>query len=163
VLKDIEIGNVAEIGPVGHPPASKYERLIADAKRVRAPPTVVVHPCEETALRGPPMDLWRSTMPSIPKRHGSRASSRRLPGARRFWWCRISRPAICLPRTLPSWPRRTQQASFLAHEYPSSSPRGRILCVRAWLPARRPSSTPMHAGALWHCPKPDRYGCDPRR
>src|SRR4029450_8853139 len=32
---------------------SKYERLIADAKQVRAPTTVVVHPCEETALRGP--------------------------------------------------------------------------------------------------------------
>ena len=53
MLKDSEIGNIAAIGPAGHPPCSKYERLIADAKQVRAPTTVVVHPCEETALRGP--------------------------------------------------------------------------------------------------------------
>jgi hypothetical protein len=53
MLKDSEIGNIAAIGPAGHPPGSKYERLIADAKQVQAPTTVVVHPCEETALRGP--------------------------------------------------------------------------------------------------------------
>ena len=53
MLKDSEIGNVAAIGPAGHPPCSKYERLIADAKQVRAPTTIVVYPCEETALRGP--------------------------------------------------------------------------------------------------------------
>ena len=53
MVKDSEIGNIAAIGPAGHPPCSKYERLIADAKQVRAPTTVVVHPCEETALRGP--------------------------------------------------------------------------------------------------------------
>jgi phosphate acetyltransferase len=53
MLKDSEIGNIAAIGPVGDPPASKYERLIARAKQVPAAITVVVHPCEETALRGP--------------------------------------------------------------------------------------------------------------
>jgi phosphate acetyltransferase len=53
VLKDSEIGNIAAIGPVGDPPASKYERLIARAKQVPPAATVVVHPCEETALRGP--------------------------------------------------------------------------------------------------------------
>jgi hypothetical protein len=53
MLKDSDIGNIAAIGPAGHPPCSKYERLIADAKQVRAPTTIVVHPCEETALRGP--------------------------------------------------------------------------------------------------------------
>jgi hypothetical protein len=53
MLKDSEIGNIAAIGPAGHPSCSKYERLIADAKQVQAPTTVVVHPCEETALRGP--------------------------------------------------------------------------------------------------------------
>src|SRR2546422_7268519 len=53
MLKDSEIANIAAIGPLGDPPASKYERLIARAKQVRAPTTVVVHPCEETALRGP--------------------------------------------------------------------------------------------------------------
>src|ERR1700730_9309441 len=53
MLKDSEMGNIAAIGPVGDPPASKYERLIARAKQVPAVTTVVVHPCEETALRGP--------------------------------------------------------------------------------------------------------------
>src|SRR5258706_10664884 len=53
MLKDSEIGNIAALGPVGDPPASKYERLIARAKQVPAARTVVVRPCEETALRGP--------------------------------------------------------------------------------------------------------------
>jgi phosphate acetyltransferase len=53
MLKDSEIGNIAAIGPLGDPPASKYERLVARAKQVPAATTVVVHPCEETALRGP--------------------------------------------------------------------------------------------------------------
>jgi phosphate acetyltransferase len=53
MLKDSEIGNIAAVGPVGDPPASKYERLIARAKQVPAATTVVVHPCDETALRGP--------------------------------------------------------------------------------------------------------------
>ena len=41
------------IGPLGDPPASKYERLIARAKQVPAVTTIVVHPCDETSLRGP--------------------------------------------------------------------------------------------------------------
>ncbi len=53
MLKDSEIANIAALGPVGDPPASKYERLIARAKQMPAARTVVVHPCEETALRGP--------------------------------------------------------------------------------------------------------------
>ena len=32
--------------------ASKYDRLIAAAKAVRPVPTIVVHPCDETSLRG---------------------------------------------------------------------------------------------------------------
>jgi len=47
-----EIGNIAAIGPLGHPPHSKYERLIARAKQVPAAITVVAHPCDETSLRG---------------------------------------------------------------------------------------------------------------
>src|SRR5215472_12276485 len=31
---------------------AKYERLIARAKGVEAPKTLVVHPCDETSLRG---------------------------------------------------------------------------------------------------------------
>jgi phosphate acetyltransferase len=53
MLKDSEIGDISAVGPVGDPPASKYERLIARAKQVPAARTIVVHPCEETALRGP--------------------------------------------------------------------------------------------------------------
>jgi len=53
MLKDSEIGNITAIGPGGDPPASKYERLIARAKQVPAATTIVAHPCEETALRGP--------------------------------------------------------------------------------------------------------------
>ena len=32
MLKDSKIGNIAAIGPAGHPPCSKNERLIADAQ-----------------------------------------------------------------------------------------------------------------------------------
>jgi phosphate acetyltransferase len=31
---------------------AKYERLIADAKQVPPATTIVVHPCDETSLRG---------------------------------------------------------------------------------------------------------------
>src|SRR5271166_4711107 len=51
--KDSEIGTIAAIGPLGDPPASKYERLVARAKQVSAATTIVVHPCDETSLRGP--------------------------------------------------------------------------------------------------------------
>ena len=50
--KGSEIGTVAAIGPLGNPADSKYERLIARAKQVPAATTVVVHPCDETSLRG---------------------------------------------------------------------------------------------------------------
>ena len=50
--KDSEIGTIAAIGPLGEPPHSKYDRLIARAKQVPAATTVVVHPCDETSLRG---------------------------------------------------------------------------------------------------------------
>ncbi len=32
--------------------SSKYDRLIAEAKRVAAAKAIVVHPCDETSLRG---------------------------------------------------------------------------------------------------------------
>jgi phosphate acetyltransferase len=37
---------------MAHPPASKYDRLIQKAKEVPAATTIVVHPCDETSLRG---------------------------------------------------------------------------------------------------------------
>jgi phosphate acetyltransferase len=44
---------MAPVGTLPHTPHAKYDRLIARAKQVPAATTVVVHPCEETALRGP--------------------------------------------------------------------------------------------------------------
>ncbi len=43
---------VSHIASRGHKPHAKYERLIAKAKEVPPATTMVVHPCEETALRG---------------------------------------------------------------------------------------------------------------
>jgi len=40
------------ISPGAHPPESKYERLITKAKGVQPATTIVVHPCDETSLRG---------------------------------------------------------------------------------------------------------------
>ena len=43
---------ILAISPGEHPPESKYERLIAKAKEAPAATTIVVHPCDETSLRG---------------------------------------------------------------------------------------------------------------
>jgi len=51
--RESEIGTLHAIGPVAEAPGSKYDRLIARAKSVPAAQTVVVHPCDETSLRGP--------------------------------------------------------------------------------------------------------------
>jgi phosphate acetyltransferase len=51
--KDSEIGIISAIGPSAAPPPTKYERLVARAKEVSAARTIVVHPCDETSLRGP--------------------------------------------------------------------------------------------------------------
>jgi phosphate acetyltransferase len=51
--KEGELTEIAALGPAGHPPGSKYDRLIARAKTVAPAKTVVVHPCDETSLRGP--------------------------------------------------------------------------------------------------------------
>jgi phosphate acetyltransferase len=40
------------IGPLGHAHHAKYERLIERARAVPAATTLVVHPCDETSLRG---------------------------------------------------------------------------------------------------------------
>jgi phosphate acetyltransferase len=53
MLQDREIGATTTGGPFGHPPASKYDKLISLAKEVPPANTVVVHPCDETSLRGP--------------------------------------------------------------------------------------------------------------
>jgi phosphate acetyltransferase len=43
---------VSKIEPVGQAPQTKYDRLIARAQQVTAPTAIVVHPCDETSLRG---------------------------------------------------------------------------------------------------------------
>ncbi|MGP0091531.1 MAG: phosphate acetyltransferase [Xanthobacteraceae bacterium] len=43
---------IQQIGGRGHAPHAKYERLLARAKQVPPATTVVVHPCDETSLRG---------------------------------------------------------------------------------------------------------------
>jgi phosphate acetyltransferase len=53
MLTDTEIESIAALSPLGGPSPSKYERLIARAKQVPAATTIVVHPCDETSLRGP--------------------------------------------------------------------------------------------------------------
>jgi phosphate acetyltransferase len=50
--QDSDIGIVPTIGTSAHAPGSKYERLVARAKGVPAAKTIVVHPCDETSLRG---------------------------------------------------------------------------------------------------------------
>ena len=52
MLQDSEIGATPSGDPFGHPPQSKYEKLISMAKEVRPATTVVAHPCDETSLRG---------------------------------------------------------------------------------------------------------------
>src|SRR3954452_2215836 len=52
MLTDSAIGSIAATSPFGSPPTSKYERLIANAKKVPPATTVVAHPCDETSLRG---------------------------------------------------------------------------------------------------------------
>jgi phosphate acetyltransferase len=51
--KDSDIGTISVMGPFAAPPPTKYERLLARAKEVPAATTIVVHPCDETSLRGP--------------------------------------------------------------------------------------------------------------
>src|SRR5262249_39090986 len=53
IERESDIGTLHAIGPVAEPPGSKYDRLIARAKSGPPAQTVVVHPCDETSLRGP--------------------------------------------------------------------------------------------------------------
>jgi phosphate acetyltransferase len=50
--RESEIGTLRAISPAAHPPGSKYDRLISRAKQVAPALTIVVHPCDETSLRG---------------------------------------------------------------------------------------------------------------
>jgi phosphate acetyltransferase len=50
--QESEIGTLRAFSPAAQPPESKYDRLISRAKTVGAAKTIVVHPCDETSLRG---------------------------------------------------------------------------------------------------------------
>jgi hypothetical protein len=52
LTKESEIGTIAALGPVGGPPQSKYERLIARAKEVPAVPTPMKPPTMTLAPSG---------------------------------------------------------------------------------------------------------------
>jgi phosphate acetyltransferase len=52
MLQNSEIGAITTGGTFGHPAHSKYEKLVSLAKEVPPATTVVVHPCDETSLRG---------------------------------------------------------------------------------------------------------------
>jgi phosphate acetyltransferase len=47
-----DLDTISAISPLAPPPQTKYERLIARAKQVPSVTTVVVHPCDESSLRG---------------------------------------------------------------------------------------------------------------
>ena len=49
---EMGINPLLALGPLGRAPESKYGRLIARARTVPAATTLVVHPCDETSLRG---------------------------------------------------------------------------------------------------------------
>ena len=51
-MQDLGLSAAVALSPMAHPPASKYDRLIQKAKEVPAATTIVVHPCDETSLRG---------------------------------------------------------------------------------------------------------------
>ena len=46
------VDTIAPISAAGPAPGSKYDRLIARAKEARPAITMVVHPCDESSLRG---------------------------------------------------------------------------------------------------------------
>jgi phosphate acetyltransferase len=53
VEMDTDTTLIRAVGPAPEQQGSKYDRLIARAKSVPAAKTIVVHPCDETSLRGP--------------------------------------------------------------------------------------------------------------
>jgi phosphate acetyltransferase len=51
-MADTSVASIEVAGAVPAGPPSKYDRLIAEAKRVAAAKAIVVHPCDETSLCG---------------------------------------------------------------------------------------------------------------
>jgi phosphate acetyltransferase len=53
LMKDSDVAAIRTLAMAAQPGGSKYDRLIAKAKNASAAKTIVVHPCDETSLRGP--------------------------------------------------------------------------------------------------------------
>ena len=53
LMKDSDVAAIRTLAMAAQPGGSKYDRLIAKAKSASAATTIVVHPCDETSLRGP--------------------------------------------------------------------------------------------------------------
>src|SRR5215471_12100032 len=51
-MPEVGLSSTSGVESAPHIPISKYERLIATAKRAPSAKAVVVHPCDETSLRG---------------------------------------------------------------------------------------------------------------
>ena len=51
-MPEASLTSASGAGTAAQIPTSKYERLIATAKRAPSAKAVVVHPCDETSLRG---------------------------------------------------------------------------------------------------------------
>ncbi len=87
------------------------------------------------------MGRSHSTMRSTLKPRGSRAFDLRSPARRRFWWCRISKPATCSPRTLIFLSKADAAGLVLGARVPIILT-SRADCVRSGWPLapRRPST-----------------------
>lgn len=97
-IKESELATFAPIAPVGEPPRAKYERLIMTAKKVPPATTVVVHPCEETSLRGAvdAAEAGGGDFEGVATRRRAGADlARALRGHRRYPWPR-RRAAPCV-------------------------------------------------------------------
>lgn len=51
-VEEVDLMDTAELKSCERPPHAKYEKLIARAKEVPSPKTIVVYPCDESSLRG---------------------------------------------------------------------------------------------------------------
>ena len=96
-------------------------------------------------------------------RAGSRASNPKSPDARRFWSCRISRPATCWPRISSFLAKADAAGIVLGARVPI------ILTSRADSVRTRMASCAvavLYADArrrMAACRRPERHGLDPRR
>ena len=112
-----------------------------------SPPPLMPPPCARwpTAARLPAacsMGRLLSTMRSIRKRRGSRASNPRSRVGPKSWSCPTSRPGTCWPRIRSSSRRRMPPASCSPRGFRSSSTRAPNWCAAGWRPARSRCSMP---------------------